>query len=71
MKLQKIPRDRVEYLIQVTAPRFVAAFCVDGYGYIWDSAPILKFLQGKKVDEALAHCARQGWKTWTSLKLKS
>ena len=49
-------------LYQVQTERFVAGFCVDAKGDVWEAAPIIKWMKEKPLTFIISYCKNKGWK---------
>lgn len=49
-------------LYQINAPgKFIAGFCVDVTGLVWETAPILKWMKDKPLSFIMDYCKHKGW----------
>ncbi len=49
-------------LYQVSTPNWVAGFCVDAKGYVWEAAPIIKWMREKPLTFIVSYCKNKNWK---------
>jgi hypothetical protein len=49
-------------LYRIEAPHFVAGFCVDAKGLVWEAAPVLTWMREKPITFITDYCKHKGWK---------
>jgi hypothetical protein len=54
-------KSEVTYIVQVTAPHFVAGAVFDTYGDCIQAAPIIKWMVGKHFNEINSYVKPKGW----------
>ena len=50
------------YLYRIVAPKYVAGFCTWHDGWVYRTAPVLKWAKGKHILEVARACRRRGYK---------
>lgn len=51
-------------LYEITATgkaNFTAGFCVDATGYVWETAPIIKWMKDKPISFITDYCKHKNW----------